>query len=424
MIKKKFFPSRLATQTFAFLLFGFVLIQAAGLFIFNTYFTLSAGRASIAEVSAEVVRFTTLVKVVGIQDLPTIIRTLPKRGLKVSIASSPLENAQLLFATEPELLRTMVRDNPDQLSLSMPLADSRWLNISIYRAEHPWLFSGFIASIVVLTIAILMLCLWAVQRLAMPVEQLGVAAKRFGKDMNAPPMPTDGPIEVRELGEAFNEMQARLKRLITDRTQMLAAISHDLRTPITRLKLRAENIKDKVQYKKTVEDLNVMDQMIGSILAFARDYDQEEPMEKFDLNALVETLIAELIDLGYDVKSHLSIERLPFFGRLLPLKRAISNLIENSIKYGKNTEVSLSVTDAQVVIKIADEGPGIPENEKEKVFSPFYRVDPARSPDIVGTGLGLSVARDIIRSHGGEIVLKNKKPCGLVALVTLPLESE
>lgn len=424
MIQKKFFPSRLATQTFAFLLLGFVLIQAAGLFVFNTYFTLSYSRVTTAEIGTEVVRFTTLAKVVSLQDLPSILHLMPRRGVQVSLGQAPLEDAQLLFTTESKILRDMVHASPTHLHMSMPLADSRWLNISIQREDHPWLFSGFIASIAVLLVAIIMLCLWAIQRLALPVQQLGEAAKRFGMDMNAPPMPTEGPLEVRELGEAFNEMQSRLKRLVTDRTQMLAAISHDLRTPITRLKLRAESISNKDQYEKTVADLNVMDQMIGSILAFARDYDQEEPMEKFDLSALVDTIVTDQLDLGHAVDLKMGIERLRYFGRLVPIKRAISNLVENSIKYGKKTKVHLQVTDTNVVIKVTDNGPGIPDTELEKVFSPFYRVDPARSPEIAGTGLGLAVSRDIIRSHGGDIELKNRKPHGLVAVITLPYESD
>ena len=389
--------------------------------LFRSYFTLSYSRLTTGQVANEVIRVTTVAKVVQIQDLPKVLKTMWQPAVRVTMTNQPVENAQLLFASDPKMVRDLVKNNPKHLSLSLPLADSRWLNITVHRAEHPWLFSGFMASIVVLTVAIIMLCLWAIQRLAMPIQSLAKAAKRFGMDMNSPPMPTDGPLEAKEVAESFNEMQARIRRLINDRTQMLAAISHDLRTPITRLKLRAEYIKDASQYEKTVEDLNIMDKMIGSILAFARDYDQEEPMEKFDLTALVETLVSDLTDLGHKACFEADTKRLAYFGRMVPLRRAISNLVENAIKYGEQADVLMHAGEDKITIKISDSGPGIADTETEKVFSPFYRVDPARSPEIAGTGLGMAVARDIIRSHGGEIELKNKKPNGLVVLITLPV---
>jgi signal transduction histidine kinase len=215
-------------------------------------------------------------------------------------------------------------------------------------------------------------------------------------------------------------MQDRVRRLLHDRTQMLAAISHDLRTPITRLQLRAEYLQGTNQYDKAIADLKEMENMISSILSFARDHVRSENMERFDLNALLQTLCDDLADVGSHVVYHSELQRMPYFGRIVALKRAINNLIENAVKYGDRAEVSLKQTDKELQIRISDEGPGIPQDQLEKVFAPFYRVDTARSPKKSGTGLGLAVARDIIRAHGGEIRLYNREPHGLTAVISLP----
>jgi len=266
------------------------------------------------------------------------------------------------------------------------------------------------------------MCAWAVKRLATPLGLFVNATKRFGVDVDAPPLALQGPPELQEVIVAFNEMQARVKRLLNDRTQMLAAISHDLRTPITRLQLRAEYLEDTNQYDKAIADLNEMENMISSVLSFARDHTQEEAMQRFDLNALLETLCNDMEDLGHDAVYHSDGSRAPYFGRISASRRAFTNLVENAIKYGEKVDVILKkVGDDILEVKISDSGPGIPESQMEKVFSPFYRVDAARSLQKAGAGLGLAVARDVIRAQGGDIQLSNREPRGLMVQVSLPL---
>ncbi len=234
-------------------------------------------------------------------------------------------------------------------------------------------------------------------------------------------MAVEGSREMREVIIEYNNMQEKIRRLVLDRTQMLAAISHDLRTPITRLLMRIEYLQGSEQYDKAVKDLKEMDQMIRSILAFARDYAANEVMEKFELGALLESICNDLVDTKLDVE-YLSWDmHKVFYGRVNALRRAISNVIENAVKYGDKAYVQMELKQGEVQIKVKDCGPGIPEVEMEKVFAPFYRVDPARNPEKGGSGLGLAVSRDIIRSHAGDVKLYNSDEPGMGLLVVMHL---
>ena len=191
-------------------------------------------------------------------------------------------------------------------------------------------------------------------------------------------MALQGSREMKEAIAAFNQMQSRIKRLVSDRTQMLAAISHDLRTPITRLQLRAEYISDEKQYNKSLDDLKEMETMISSILSFSRDYASTEPIELFDMNALLATMCDDFTDTGKPATYNCHDKRITIKARLIPIKRALTNLIENAIKYGESANISLIPQDELLQIKIEDAGPGIAEHQMDKVFDPFYRIDPAK----------------------------------------------
>ena len=215
-------------------------------------------------------------------------------------------------------------------------------------------------------------------------------------------------------------MQTRLHRFVEDRTQMLAAISHDLRTPLTRLRLRAEFVEDPEQQRKMLADLEEMEAMIASTLAFARDDARKEPRVPIDLAALLQSLVDDLGDAGNTVE-YSGPEHKTIACRPVALRRAIGNLIDNALKYGGCARVALldGREDGHVAIRIDDDGPGIPEGEQEKVFAPFYRLERSRSRDTGGTGLGLSVARTIARAHGGDVTLRNRPDGGLSALLLL-----
>jgi signal transduction histidine kinase len=264
---------------------------------------------------------------------------------------------------------------------------------------------------------------WGVQRATKPLSVFAHAAERLGVDVNAEPLPEDGPSEVRRATNAFNTMQMRIRRFIQDRTQMLAAISHDLRTPITRLRLRAEFIDDDVQREKMLNDLDEMEAMIGSTLAFARDDAANEPVASVDVAAIVASLCGDHRAAGRDV-TYSGPDSLEMMARPLAFKRAINNFVDNAIKYGKNANVTLQPNNEDLLIYIDDEGPGIPPSEKERVFAPFIRLESSRSRETGGTGLGLTIARNAIRSMGGDVDLINRPEGGLRVVVSLPMAQE
>jgi signal transduction histidine kinase len=224
-----------------------------------------------------------------------------------------------------------------------------------------------------------------------------------------------GPTEIREAAEAFNQMQRRIRRFVEDRTRMLAAVSHDLHTMLTRFRLRAEYIDD----NKAHADLAEMQAMLDATLSFARDDAAAEPRTSVDLSSVLQTLCDDLADAGQKV-IYEGAHRVTIGCRSAALGRAFANLIDNAVKYGGEADVRLNDSADEVVIRIADRGPGIPEADRGKVFAPFYRLEASRSRDTGGTGLGLALARNIVRGHGSDITLEDREGGGLVACVGLP----
>jgi signal transduction histidine kinase len=222
---------------------------------------------------------------------------------------------------------------------------------------------------------------------------------------------------------AFNRMQERLRRFNDDRTRMIAAMSHDLRTPLTRLRLRSELVDSPVHQNKMQAEIDFMSQLIDSILTFARDDTKREPRTMVDLSALVETICEGASDAG-DPVTFSGPRDVTISCRPAALRRAISNLVENAVKYGKKAAVTLTCAPGRAVITVEDEGPGIPRSERERVFEPFYRLETSRNLDTGGVGLGLSVTRSIIWEQGGEISLGDRKGGGLSVRVELPGLSE
>ncbi|NUB17460.1 HAMP domain-containing protein [Azospirillum brasilense] len=260
---------------------------------------------------------------------------------------------------------------------------------------------------------------WTARRMTAPIARFADAAERLGVDGEAPPLPEAGPQELRAATRAFNRMQARLARFVADRTQMLAAMSPDLRTPLTRLRLRAELVEDPEMQRKMLADLDEMAAMINATLAFARDDAKHEPRGPLDLADLLQSLCDDRVDAGhaaaYEGPAHATVD-----GRPVALRRAFANLMDNAIAYGGGFTVRLRPVDGELRVEIEDGGPGIPEAEFEKVFAPFYRLERSRSRDTGGVGLGLATARTVVRGHGGDIALSNRPEGGLRVTVTLP----
>lgn len=310
-------------------------------------------------------------------------------------------------------------DNAFGAGLVVPLHGGRWLNAAIAKSKKSVWLSQSAVSLAISAVLLSVIAVLAARRIARPLRRLARAADALGRGEAAVQLPEDGPDDIRRTAEAFNRMQDRLRRFVADRTAMLAAIGHDLRTPITSLRLRAEFIADEDMRDRILGTLDEMQVMTEATLAFAREDAAGEPTRLVDLAALAESVCNDLSDLSWDVVFQDS-GRVPYRCRPAALRRAIRNLVENAVRYGERARVALTVTGDAIEIAVDDDGRGIPEAEFERVFAPFVRLEVSRSRATGGVGLGLAVARTIARSHGGDIVLRNRPDGGLRALMRLP----
>jgi signal transduction histidine kinase len=275
-----------------------------------------------------------------------------------------------------------------------------------------------LASLAVLLAAVIAVSLLAVRWATRPLATLADAAEALGRDIDRPPLAENGPVEVARAAGAFNAMQARLARDMRERTRVLAAMSHDLKTPITRMRLRADLLEDAALRAKFTEDLAEMESMLGATLGFLRGTQRAEAVQPIDVNALLESLAADWSETG----ARVSLEgprAAPFRGRPQALRRCLSNLIENAVKYGGGASLAAEDGAKSLVIRVRDEGPGIPEPELERVFEPYHRLEGSRSRETGGTGLGLAIARAAAHANDGDIVLRNRPQGGLEAELTL-----
>lgn len=281
--------------------------------------------------------------------------------------------------------------------------------------QHPFRLASF-----VIRLGAVALTSWIAARwLTYPIKRLANAADELGKNLNSPLIDeVSGPSEVRQASKVFNQMQARIKLQMEERNRFLAAVSHDLRTPLTRLKLRVEKIAQQELKSEFQNDINEMAGIIDTTLDYLRGDEQPEATCLFDIGALIHSLAEDAKESGkvITVKGKVHPIRL----QPLAIRRCLNNLLENALRYGERATIALDETDDEVVIAIQDAGPGIPEEKLEAVFAPFYRLDASRSRHSGGMGLGLSIARDMARKQGGNITLRNSLEGGLIATLFLP----
>lgn len=310
--------------------------------------------------------------------------------------------------------------DPHTTLLSLVLADGSWLNVTLVKvlgartASPSILLSAGLGALGIIAISILM-GRW----LTRPLEQLAAGSRQLFQTPQNAQLPETGTREVRTLASAINELQHRIGGLLATRTQMLAAVSHDLRTPLTRLRLRSARVQD-IETRRSIEaDLDEMEAMIDATLEFLRTDKDAEEIEHVDLGAVLQTIADDAADAGQKVEVRAP-RNLVIRGRHLALKRALTNLVQNAVRYAGSALVEASADGEGVRVVIRDQGPGISADKLEAVFEPFYRLEASRGRATGGHGLGLTVARSIARAHGGDVVLVNRTPRGLDAIVTLP----
>lgn len=302
----------------------------------------------------------------------------------------------------------------------VPLSDGRTLNAAYYKHLVPSVWNTQLPLNIAITAALVSLAgILTARRLVRPLVNLTQAAEKLGRGEPVTPLCECGPDDIQRTSIAFNTMQQRLRRFVEDRTRMLAAIGHDMRTPLTILRLRAELVPDLDLQSKMMTTIDEMEAMTEACLSLAKQETNLEPTRTIDLAALVESVCEDLVEMG----SKVSVEptsRIDYRCRPDALRRTIRNLIENAVRYGGHADVRLLSGRSGIEVTVEDEGPGIPIDKLEEVFAPFFRIENSRSRETGGVGLGLSIARAIARQHGGDIVLSLRQP-GLRASLVLPL---
>jgi signal transduction histidine kinase len=271
-----------------------------------------------------------------------------------------------------------------------------------------------------LLVVVLVIALYVTARsITRPLSNLVSAAEGLGRNVRQPKLEEKGARELRDAAHAFNTMQDRLQRYLDSRTRVLAAMSHDLKTPLTRLRLQVETaLDDPAIQARFSKELDEMESMVRGALALFRGLDDDEMLAPIDINALVATLQSEFTEMGAEVTVEGKASQ-PFIGKPQALKRCLTNLVANAVKFGIRAKI-LVEDGAALLIRVRDDGPGIPPEELERVFEPFYRVESSRNRDTGGTGLGLSIARDVAQAHGGSLIAQNLPGGGLEALLVLP----
>ena len=306
------------------------------------------------------------------------------------------------------------------MTLSIQLVDGRWLNAVTRQSQESEWAMAFFVSLISAAVAIVIVVILVVRRLTRPLRALTDAAERVGRGEDVPDLPEKGPKDVRQTTRAFNRMQGRLHRFVHDRTQMLAAVSHDLRSPITVLRLRTEFIEDSDTRQKISATLDEMESMTDAALAFVREDSVQEQTQTIDLTSLVDAVCADLADTGAQISFAIG-PAIKIHGRSVSIKRAVRNLLVNAITYGIRARVSLQIDDRRAVILVEDDGPGISADLHEQVFAPFFRAEESRNRETGGVGLGLSIARTIARAHGGDVTFDRSEGGMFQVILSLPI---
>ncbi len=311
---------------------------------------------------------------------------------------------------------------------SFRLPDQTGLNVQIMAgamgSPPPRPFSVLVlATIVLVGLNIAALTLWASRGITAPLARFASAAEEFSIDRDPSPLREEGPVEVRTAARALNRLRDRIHAMFADRTRMLAAISHDLRTPITRMRLRVEFIEDDTLRGQFTRDLQHMDAMVQGALSYLRDANRREKRGAFDLSSLLQTIADAFSDMG-NATHYDGPRRVVMIGDTQQIERAVTNLVENAVRYGKDVAIQLRDDTEALVIEVADDGPGIPEADRLRLLEPFTRGDEARGRiDSEGFGLGLAIAQSIAAAHDGKLTLHENEPHGLLVRLSLPRPS-
>lgn len=345
------------------------------------------------------------------------------RGILIEIhdVELPRELFDPADSSMAEMHREMMRGSVSaiEMQLAIELKDGRWLNVGtrFHRPPIQWPWASVLSF--GLTAAILVgIALWyGLSRVTGPLRNLASAADRFGRGDEPVKIVSEGPVEVRELSSALLRMQDRIGRFVAERMRLLAALGHDLRSPLTALRVEAELVDDDDTRNRLITSIEEMQGMVETTLNYAKGISGSEELETIELAGYLRALVNDMhATLPIDSPEDLRLKARP-----VSLRRALRNLIENALRYGETPKIEARAGSDTVVIDIKDQGPGIAEEDLEHVFDPYVRLEESRSRDTGGIGLGLSIARTIIQAHGGDLRLLNEEGGGLIARIELPV---
>jgi signal transduction histidine kinase len=439
---RRLLPDSTCTQVVAIVVASLVL---AHLLIIGTFMYLNNPNGTPAErVAAHEIGLITRVylavppseraRVVAAASLPAI-RVQEQTGTQPAFAAVPPGSDATLRAVEVAIRQPGHRVAAGFTPSTAAAAQANLRRITVEVGERTWLVFDItmpqwarptaipvrvlLSMMILIGVPLVLLTGWATLKVTNPLRRLALFTERFGDLGSHRPLPTAGTREIRKLANAFNTILERLHRMVADRTNMLAAISHDLRTPLTRLRLRTEALEDGVLRGKMLRDIQAMDFMVASTLGYIEQQHSREAPEALDLAALMQTLCDDFADGGYDVTYegplHCAASCRP-----IAMERALNNLIDNAVKFGGHVQLSLHPTGDSLVVEVRDDGPGIAADEREKVLKPFYRTDTARGSDTGGVGLGLAIVNTIVEADGGSLQLLDAEPRGLCVRLRLP----
>ncbi len=314
------------------------------------------------------------------------------------------------------------RRSPVRVQLSVRVAADRWITVVSRAApiDQP-ILQRFLVPTLFLYGMVLMPLVWFTRRLADPLRALAAATTRVGTPEGAPLVPEVGPEDVRGLAASFNAMQDRIRSMLEEKDHMLGAIGHDLRTPLTALRVRVESVPEGQDRDRMIATIDDMRQMLDDILALARIGRDREPPQKVDLGSLAEAAIDDFLETGANVDLDEEMPRAVVNVHPRSIRRALTNLVDNAIKYGGSARVSLRLAEGRAILAVADPGPGIAPDRIEEMMQPFTRMEGSRSRDTGGAGLGLAIVRAIASSEAGQFTLANRPEGGLLAELSLPL---
>ncbi len=352
---------------------------------------------------------------------PMILRNQITSWAEITLSSKPLYKKNALLNLRAPVLFNLLKQS-NKMEFSVFISENSWLNIKVL-SPIPRQTNSVISLFLILLGALVLLNYWAVRTLNQPIHTLIQSLNYSEHQENWLPIPLTGNQDQKTIFKKINDLQEKVNKLLANRTRVVTAISHDLRTPLTRLKLRAEYLEDDPNYAKIMADINEMELMIRETLDYFRDINIEEKPQRFDLVALLSSLRDDAMELNYNVTFSSEYPKLVFYGTVNLLKRAFNNLINNAVHYGYKAMIHLHYSENQIEISITDQGPGLAETDLEQVFLPFYRGENSRSRSTGGTGLGLTIAKEIIQMHHGDITLSNNFQGGLKVVITLPIKA-